>query len=51
MIQGAVRVVQRRDAEGTKVLREEDPEAVRRALDASGFSLGELYETKGFGAD
>ena len=47
----AVRVVQRRDAEGTKVMREEDPEAVRRALDASGFGLGELYETKGFGAD
>ena len=44
-------VVQRRDSEGTKVTREKDPVAVRRALDASGFSLGELYETKGFGAD
>ena len=44
-------VVQRRDSEGTKVMREKDPVAVRRALDASGFSLGELYETKGFGAD
>ena len=48
---GAVRVVQRHDPEGTKVVREKHPEAVRRALDASGFGLGELYETKGFGAD
>lgn len=48
---GAVCVVQRHDSEGTKVLREKDPKAIRRALDASGFGLGELYETKGFGAD
>ena len=48
---GAVRVVQLRVPEGTKVMSERDPEAVRRALDASGFGLGELYQTKGFGAD
>ena len=48
---GTVRVVQRRDQEGTKVMSERDPDAVRKALDASGFGLGELYQTKGFGAD
>ena len=48
---GAVRVVQRHGAEGTTVMREKDPGAVRRALDASGFDLGEFYQTKGFGAD
>ena len=48
---GAIRVVQRHGSEGTKVVREKDPEAVRRALDASGFGLGDLYQTKGFGAN
>ncbi len=31
-------------------LQEKDPEGVRSALDASGFGLGQFYETKGFGA-
>lgn len=41
-------VVQRTE-EGTKVTREEHPEAVKEALEKSGFGLGEFYETKGFG--
>ena len=47
----AVRVVQRHDPEGTIVVNQGDPEAVRRASSASGFNLGELYQTKGFGSD
>ena len=47
----AVRIVRRRESDGTTVLRQENPEGVRRALDASGFSLGELYQTRGFGVD
>ncbi len=44
-------VVVRRDNEnGTSVSRESDPEGIRRALDESGFGLGEYYETRGFGA-
>lgn len=40
----------RRTESGTKVLGESDPQLVRRALDASGFGLGEWHETKGFGS-
>ena len=47
----AVRVVQRHDSEGTRAVSERDPEAIRSALAASGFGLGELYQTKGFGAN
>ena len=47
----AVRVVRRGSDGATTVLAKEDPEGVRRALDASGFGLGEFYETKGFGAE
>ncbi len=47
---GAVCVVQRGDGEGTAVHREANPEGVRNALNASGFSLGEFHQTKGFGA-
>ena len=47
----AVRVVQRGSDGATTVLAKDDPESVRRALDASGFGLGEFYETKGFGAE
>ena len=47
----AVRVVQRRNPGGTTVVHQESPEGVRRALNASGFSLGELYQTRGFGID
>ena len=47
---GAVCVVQRGGQEGTAVRREANPEGVRNALRASGFSLGEFHQTKGFGA-
>ena len=46
----SVCVVQRGDREGTAVSRETNPDGVRRALNASGFSLGEFHQTKGFGA-
>ena len=45
----AVCVVRHTDQQGTKVIRESDADAVRNALVASGFGLGEFYETKGFG--
>ena len=44
-----VRVV-RRGEEGTTVTAGEDADSVRKALEASGFGLGEFYETKGFGS-
>ena len=44
----AVCIVRRGD-HGTEVTREPDPVAVRTALNASGFGLGEFYESKGFG--
>ena len=44
-----VSVVRRSGNEGTTVARETNPDGVRRALEASGFGLGEFYETKGFG--
>ena len=47
---GSVCVVQRSDGEGTAAYREANPNGVRNALNASGFSLGEFYQTKGFGA-
>ena len=46
----AVSVVQRNDQRGTTVVKEKNPDGVRRALDASGFGLGEFYQTKGFGS-
>ena len=46
----AVRVVQRHEDRGTVVLPQENPDGVRRALEASEFGLGQFYETKGFGA-
>ena len=46
----AVRVVQRDSQQGTIVADPDNPEGVRKALEASGFSLGEFYETKGFGS-
>jgi predicted ATPase len=45
----AVAVVQRDAQQGTRVLREMNPARIREALEASGFGLGEYYETKGFG--
>ena len=47
----AVRVVQHRGEGGTVVLPQDNPDGVRKALEASGFGLGQHYETKGFGAD
>ena len=47
---GAVRVVQCHEGRGTVVLPQENPDGVRRALEASEFGLGQFYETKGFGA-
>ena len=46
----SVCVVQRSDGDGTTAHREANPDGVRKALNASGFSLGEFYQTKGFGA-
>lgn len=43
-----VRVVRREEERGT-VVEAADAAAVRRALDASGFGLGEYYQTRGFG--
>ena len=45
----AVSVVRHTDQNGTRVIRESNPDAVRQALKESGFGLGEFYETKGFG--
>jgi len=42
-------VVRHTDQDGTRVTREGDVEAVRLALQESGFGLGEFYATKGFG--
>ena len=46
----AVRVVRRGEEGGTTVTAGEDADGVRKALEASGFGLGEFYETKGFGS-
>ena len=46
----AVRVVERDHQAGTIVKDPVDPSRVRLALEASGFGLGEFYETKGFGS-
>ena len=45
-----VSVVRRDGSDGTRVDKEHNPEGVRAALEASGFGLGEFYETKGFGS-
>ena len=47
----AVRVVQHQRERGTIVLPQDDPNGVRNALEASGFGLGQFYETRGFGAN
>lgn len=46
----AVRIVQHGEEKGTTVMAGDDPHGVRRALEKSGFGLGEFYETKGFGS-
>ena len=43
-----VRVVRRQPQQGTTV-EAGDAEGVRKALTASGFGLGEYYQTRGFG--
>lgn len=45
----AVNIVNRSNSEGTTVEKEQYPDGVRQALEASGFGLGEYYETRGFG--
>ncbi len=45
-----VYVVQRSHQAETTVTKQADPDGVRKALEASGFGLGEYYQTKGFGA-
>ncbi len=45
----AVRIVRRDDRCGTHVSNEKNPDGVRKALDESGFGLGEYYQTRGFG--
>ena len=42
-------VVQRQGGQGTAVSRQSNADGIRRALDESGFSLGEYYQTTGFG--
>ena len=44
-----VSVVSRDDSDGTIVAKEKNPTGVRNALEASGFGLGEYYESRGFG--
>ena len=46
----SVIVVKRDDYFGTQVQTEPNPDGVRKALDVSGFGLGQYHETKGFGA-
>ena len=46
---GDISVVHRDETDGTVVARETDADGVRKALQESGFGLGEYYETKGFG--
>ena len=46
----AVCVVQRQGGQGTAVSRQSNADGIRRALTESGFSLGEYYQTTGFGA-
>jgi predicted ATPase len=42
--------VVKRSENGTQIYPEEQPDAIRKALEESGFGLGAFYETKGFGA-
>ncbi|MXY52814.1 MAG: AAA family ATPase [Gammaproteobacteria bacterium] len=46
----AVHVVRRGDDGATRVVSESDGDAVRNALEQSGFRLGAFHETRGFGA-
>ncbi len=46
----AVRVVRHDHGQGTTVVVAKDPDGVRKALDESGFGLGEFHQTTGFGS-
>ena len=46
---GAVCIVRRDEEHGTVVTRETNSEGVKKALEASGFGLGEFHEMRGFG--
>ena len=46
----AVNIVKRDNYDGTTVQKETNPDGVRKALEASGFGLGEYHETRGFGS-
>lgn len=46
----AVRVVRRDERKGTTVATAADPDGVRKALQESGFGLGEFHRTTGFGS-
>ena len=45
-----VAIVRRDRIEGTIVSRDGDVASVRKALEESGFGLGEYYQTSGFGS-
>ena len=45
----AVNIVKRDNVKGATVQKESNPEGVRKALEASGFVLGEYYQTMSFG--
>ncbi len=45
-----VRVVRMDEIDGTTVHQPGDPDRIRKALEESGFGLGEFYQTTGFGA-
>lgn len=47
----AVRIVRRTEDGATSVGEHGDEESIRKALQQSGFGLGEFYETQGFGAN
>jgi predicted ATPase len=42
--------VVKRSENGTQIYPEQQPDAIRKALEEAGFGLGAFYETKGFGA-
>lgn len=45
----AVSIVRRDEIKGTRVIKESNPEGVKKALEESGFSLGEHHQVRGFG--
>ena len=47
----AIRIVRRHERNGTSVTMHQNPSQIRKALDETGFGLGEFYETQGFGGN